>query len=32
LQVVQQGLKLLGVQRRKLIGPLQAHDWNSPRP
>jgi hypothetical protein len=32
LQVVQQGLELLGVQRRQLVGPFRASDRNSPRP
>jgi hypothetical protein len=32
LQVVQQGLELLCVQRRQLVGPFQAHDRNPPRP
>jgi hypothetical protein len=22
----------LGVQRRQLVGPFRAHDWNPPRP
>jgi hypothetical protein len=32
LQVVQQRLGLLGVQRRQLVGPFRAYDRNPPRP
>jgi hypothetical protein len=30
LQVVQQGLQLLGVQHRQLVGPFRAYDRNPP--
>jgi hypothetical protein len=32
LQVVQQGLELLGVPRRQLVGPFWAWDRDPPRP
>jgi hypothetical protein len=32
LQVVQQGLQFLGVQRRQLVGPFLSNDQNAPRP